>query len=247
MRGWFELLRVAHRTLYLQALWTHEKMQSIGYLGCLLPFARRRFPQPDERNAFLRRETGFFNTNPFVAGWIVGAAMEHEEHAGDPGGSEAAEQELRRRRRLSEPLAAVGDQLFWGRIKPLAALLGFSVSLQGGVAGVPVFLALFNLPALFARVGGVWYGYKQGFDGIKRIISPASRSLLRALMHVSAFAAGCALLLSLGSEMAGTTAQRLSLLGSVLLTYILMTTRATMPVILLVLLISGSVAGFFLS
>jgi PTS system mannose-specific IID component len=63
----------------------------------------------------------------------------------------------------------MGDALFWGGVRPLAALVGVLVASQGSLWAPVVFLALFNLPHLVIRGSGLLLGYHQGLHAIETL------------------------------------------------------------------------------
>ena len=67
------------------------------------------------------------------------------------------------------PYAAMGDSLFWGGLKPLAAVISLFLAAKGSLWAPLVFLVLFNLPHLGCRLGWYWQGYRQGLDMIQTI------------------------------------------------------------------------------
>lgn len=60
------------------------------------------------------------------------------------------------------PLAGVGDPIFWGTLRPVAAALGASIALTGSILGPILFFLIFNAVRLAIRWLGVSYGYSKG-------------------------------------------------------------------------------------
>jgi PTS system mannose-specific IID component len=58
------------------------------------------------------------------------------------------------------PYAAMGDALFWGGIRPLAAVIALFFAAKGSLWAPVVFLAIFNLPHLWFRIFGLLRGYR---------------------------------------------------------------------------------------
>jgi len=57
------------------------------------------------------------------------------------------------------PYAAIGDALFWGAVRPLAAGVALFPAVRGTLWAPLVFLGLFNVPHLWFRVVGLFRGY----------------------------------------------------------------------------------------
>lgn len=58
------------------------------------------------------------------------------------------------------PVAAVGDALFWGGLRPLAALAAIMLVFQGFLWAPFVVIGLFTLPTMIVRIAGSVLGYK---------------------------------------------------------------------------------------
>lgn len=112
----------AWRLLLLQASWNRRDMQSWGWVVARLPWLRRQGLDPAARSAWLAGELRFANTNPHVAGLLLGALDRVE---GEQGPGAAA----RLRDPLSRALGAVGDRLVWFALQPAFQLLALLVAL----------------------------------------------------------------------------------------------------------------------
>jgi PTS system mannose-specific IID component len=67
------------------------------------------------------------------------------------------------------PFAAIGDALFWGGLRPLAACVALFLAFKGFLWAPLVFLVFFNLPHLVFRFGGFWRGYSSGLRLIELV------------------------------------------------------------------------------
>jgi PTS system mannose-specific IID component len=63
----------------------------------------------------------------------------------------------------------MGDALFWGGIRPLAAGIGLFFAAKGSFWAPAVFLLVFNLPHLWMRVAGLFRGYARGLGIVEMI------------------------------------------------------------------------------
>jgi mannose PTS system EIID component len=164
-----DLARVSSRALYLQTLFTAQRMQGPGFAFALLPALRRLHRGPWELGRALGRHLGYFNTHPSLAGYALGAAARLEEWRLEGRPVEEADIEAMKRG-LASPLAALGDPLFWVTLRPLAGLVGVLglALLPGAGAGdadlrvlfCPLLVLLtYNAVALPFRFAGVGRGY----------------------------------------------------------------------------------------
>jgi mannose/fructose/N-acetylgalactosamine-specific phosphotransferase system component IID len=162
--------RVFKRSFLLQSCWSFERMQNLGFLYALEPWLERIYTDPDDRAEASLRHLEFFNTQPYMAGLILGVVGGLEERlAKTPEGERPAARARAStiKKTLSSALAAIGDSLFWGSLKPACAALAiaswglfWTMGLPHPVlAGCVLYLALFNIPVLWARWEGIRLGH----------------------------------------------------------------------------------------
>ncbi|WP_305041231.1 PTS system mannose/fructose/sorbose family transporter subunit IID [Geoalkalibacter sp.] len=147
------------RSFFLQASWSFERMQSLGALYVLAPALRFLYRGQDLEEAF-RRHLVYFNTHPYMAPPLLGAVTALEEEQAQ--GADCAISAVEFRDMVMAPLAAIGDALFWGGLRPLAAVIALFFAFKGSLLAPLVFLVLFNLPHLWFRCAGLWRGYSRG-------------------------------------------------------------------------------------
>lgn len=161
---WGALLSGCGRSLLHQASWNFERMQNLGFVYQLLPGLRHLYGGAPPA-AVLTRYIGYFNTHPFLAPWVAGTVLrlETRRQAGETVPVDAAAF----RDMVMAPYAAMGDALFWGAIRPLAAVIGLFLAIQGVIWAPLVMLLLFNLPHLLFRCGGWLIGYAQELRSVE--------------------------------------------------------------------------------
>jgi PTS system mannose-specific IID component len=157
------------RSLFLQSAWNFGRLQNLGWAFCMEPALRELYPEPAERAEALKRHLEFFNTHPYMVGYVLGAALRAEEEAASKRGEERVQAAARvsaLKLGLAGPLAAVGDTFYWATLRPAAALLGVAWLWLGPhplhLFAPLVFLAAYNLPCLWLRAASVHQGYKRG-------------------------------------------------------------------------------------
>jgi len=150
--------------------------------------AKRLFKEREKRISFLRRHLSFFNAHPYFASYALGAISRVEEDT--PNNPELVE---RFKNALIGPLGAIGDQLFWGTIKPgciLLAMIGvFLIENVNYLLGYFfIMLVLYNIPHILIRMTGLRTGYREGFD-VYKLLNAAQfqryRNLYRILGAIS--------------------------------------------------------------
>jgi len=150
------LVRVLIRSFTLQASWNFERLQSLGVFYTLAP-ALRCLYRGEELELACRRHLEYFNTHPLLASPILGTILSLEEKRKRGEESYLGVQEFKGM--VMAPYAAIGDALFWGAVRPLAAGVALFPAVRGTLWAPLVFLGLFNVPHLWFRVVGLFRGY----------------------------------------------------------------------------------------
>ncbi|MFQ5675428.1 MAG: PTS system mannose/fructose/sorbose family transporter subunit IID, partial [bacterium] len=240
-----DFIRVINRSFYIQATWNPERMLSLGYCFSLVPFIKKVFSNASDRIEFLKKNQDFFNTHPCMATFVMGSVIKLEEEHQEKG-APGKEQISRFKKRLSESLAATGDQLFWAKIKPLAAMFGLGVALFAKTLGLGVFLLCYNVPQLYARGVGLFKGYKHGFELTKKMTLGHSRKTAERLDRLAAFGSG-ALLVTLGfSNYVSGTTEMVAFLASIVVMLGFLKIKMPIPLALIILIVASTIVSGFI-
>ncbi|HPF71090.1 MAG TPA: PTS system mannose/fructose/sorbose family transporter subunit IID [Candidatus Krumholzibacteria bacterium] len=114
-------LRVWLWSLGLQGSWNPQRMQNLGLLATLVAWRSRRPHDLEDDRHFCRRYYEFFNTNPYLANFLVGGLIHLEQQAA--AGQTPPPGLIRMfRDSLGRALASLGDQLFWMGLRPAFTL-----------------------------------------------------------------------------------------------------------------------------
>jgi len=206
LRG-LDLAKVTSRSFYLQALFSPERQQGLGFGFALLPVLRRLHSGAGEQGKALARHLGFFGTHPVLAGYVLGVVARLEERRAR--GAPIEETQIEDvKRALASPLAALGDPLFWVTLRPFAGLVGIL-----GMGLLPLadplgpdlrvlvcpLLALltYNAVALRFRFAGVPRGYALADEPGKLLHSLKLAMLTHIFERASAFGFGLLVVLTL--------------------------------------------------
>jgi PTS system mannose-specific IID component len=161
---WSVLLHGCVRSVLHQGSWNFERMQNLGFVYQLLPGLRRLHGGAPPA-AVLQRHLDYFNTHPFMATWVAGTVLRLEEQ--QRGGEALPVDAAAFRNMVMAPYAAMGDALFWGALRPLAAVVGLLLAVHGVLWAPLALLLLFNLPHLACRCGGWLLGYRQELRSVE--------------------------------------------------------------------------------
>lgn len=159
-------LEISLKALFLQCMWNNKTLQGPGFAWAM---SALRAPGIA---ALMARHMGHFNSTPALAPCLAAAVARMEEKG-------AEESEVARvKDSAAGPLAAVGDQLFWSTLRPLAALAGLLGGFLGpGLAAVLV-VAVYNIPQGFFRAYGAARGYGEGVKGVAACVEVARRAAM---------------------------------------------------------------------
>lgn len=137
------------RSLFLQAGFSAEGMQSLGLAYALSPALLALYPDAERRQAAFKRHLTPFNTHPYVAAGIVGGILFHERRVAAQ--EEPPEAVDRFKATLMGPLAALGDSFFWLSLRPAVGAVSVALVPLWGAWAVAFYVVAYNLVHLTAR------------------------------------------------------------------------------------------------
>lgn len=155
----WQLIRLSFRCLFLQSSWNYRQFQGLGWCVTLLPSLTFLYGKEHVAQV-LKGYLKYFNTNTFFAPAVAAATLSLE--AEKCRGEQVTLDPLAYPDVVMAPVAAVGDALFWGGLRPLFSVLAVSFAVYGHWWAPVLMLILFNIPAGIFRVGGVLLGYHHG-------------------------------------------------------------------------------------
>ncbi len=183
MRNKLKIINFFIRSFFVQSLWNFEQMQNVGFAFCMLPLLKMFYPDPEKRYGAIKRHLDFFNTHPYMVSIILGLTMSMEkDHASGQG--VRVEEILSVKRNMAGPLAAIGDNFFWGTWRPFVGTLavGLAIVFSGnrllnGSWLVPVFfVSFYNLLSMGFR----FWSLKISFNYREQIIKDIAGLQLQA-------------------------------------------------------------------
>ncbi|HTB21652.1 MAG TPA: PTS system mannose/fructose/sorbose family transporter subunit IID [bacterium] len=239
------LWQTALRSQLLQGAWNFDRMQNLGWAFCVAPALKELYPDEGRRALALRRHLEIFNTHPYMAGYVLGAALKVESELADGRGE--AETVSAIKARLAPALAAVGDSFYWAALRPATVMLGIAwlwlAPHPWHLWAPAVFLAAYNLVALVLRMNAVEAGWTKGEGVAVHVASmglPAAAEGVRqmALVLMGALAGSLGRLLNPLSNGKAPLVNHFLFLGSGLV-MLLMLRLGVRPVVLLMLCTLG--------
>lgn len=103
------------RSFFIQGAWNYLRFQNFGYLFTVKNYLRKIYPNAlDFKNAALRH-FGIFNTQPYMASFVIGNVLKLEEE-----NFEDKEEKINQiKHSLACAYASIGDRIFWSRLRIL--------------------------------------------------------------------------------------------------------------------------------
>jgi mannose/fructose/N-acetylgalactosamine-specific phosphotransferase system component IID len=177
------------RALALQAGWNPQRMQNLGLMTALVPWLRwRQVPLPVVRR-ICRRHYEYFNTNPYLANFIVGGLIRLEEENLRAGGHRSRQVD-NFKASTARAFASLGDQLFWLGLQPSLLLAACLLAMLGAGWVALALIVLFGTAQLWLRWGQLATGYGQGLDIVELLSRPGWHRAIRLSQHVGMTLAG---------------------------------------------------------
>lgn len=201
-------------------------MQNVGFVFSIYPALKKLYPDIAARRAAVSRNLELVNTHPSMGPLLMGLTVRLEKDR------EREEEIITYRRAVMTTLAAQGDHIFWGIIKPLTSVMGVLGTLwfDAAYSGPLLAILAYNIPNMALRSWGFGIGWSVGLPFLTFF---QSRSLQRSL-----------------SWMQDTTACGLGVLVGVIICSILSMECSRMPMVFEIVevwaILSAGIAGFFL-
>jgi PTS system mannose-specific IID component len=185
------LFRVFRRALLLQASWSFDRMQTLGFAYAIEPVLQKLYPDHAEYETRLRSHLEYFNTQPYCASFILGAVAGLEEDRATGRNADADVSGLKTS--LMAPLGALGDSFFWGALKPLAAVIAATALFIGSWWAPVLFLVIFNLWHVGLRTAMLYWGYASRGDAVLLMAQYSFTKMARRFKLISLTVLGCLL------------------------------------------------------
>jgi mannose/fructose/N-acetylgalactosamine-specific phosphotransferase system component IID len=139
-------------------------MQSLGFAYALSPVLKKLYPDREEYESRVGLHATYFNTQPYLASFILGATVRMEQDRASGANTVADVQGLKTA--LMGPLGALGDSFFWGALKPMSAVVAAALLMTGSLWASLAFLVLYNSVHLSIRVAVLFRGYASRGDAV---------------------------------------------------------------------------------
>ena len=148
----------------------------------IAPFLKKIYA--DDKDAYiqsLKRNMEFFNITPqfhsFMGGLTI--AME-EQNAKNKNFDTSTINSVKAA--LMGPLSGIGDSVFPGTLRIIAAGIGISLAMQGNILGPILYALIYCIPSYYVRFAGGQLGYRLGVEFLDKV---QQSGLMDKIMTVS--------------------------------------------------------------
>jgi len=140
-------------------------MQALGFAYAIEPVLRKLYANRDDYESRLKIHMEYFNTQPYLASFILGASARIEQDRAS--GRNAAGDVIGLKNALMAPLGALGDSFFWGALKPLCAVVSVALIMTGTAWAPLLFLLLYNIWHIGLRASVLFWGFATTGDPLQ--------------------------------------------------------------------------------
>lgn len=177
------LNKMAWRSVFLQASFNYERMQSGGWLYSILPGLTKIHKNKEDLSTSMEHNLEFFNTHPFLVTFVMGIVLSLEEQKADINTIRSV------RVAAMGPLGGIGDAIFWFTLVPIVAGITANMAIEGSLLGPILFLLIFNGVQFAFRFGLMHWSYKMGESAIE-ILTENAKEFTRSASLLGVFIVG---------------------------------------------------------
>lgn len=152
-----------------------------GFMWSIWPAIERFYKTKEERIDAMKRHSTWYNITSNVGTFCMGlvASME-KENAEKPDFDTHSIDSIKAS--LMGPMSGIGDAIFWGVLRVIAASVGMALCADNGsILGPIVFLLIYNIPSWLTRWFMTVLGYRVGSSFITKIYESGLMGILTKL------------------------------------------------------------------
>ena len=163
-----DLRKIFWKSLPFEISWNYVRQDHMGFVYSMTPVIEKLYQTKEERAEALQRHMEFFNITVYFSTLVLGIVTAMEERkAKDPAFDTSSISNVKAS--LMGPLSGIGDSIFLGTLRIIAAGIGASLCMNGNPFGAVLFLLLYNIPAFLVRYLGMMKGYELGTTLLEKL------------------------------------------------------------------------------
>lgn len=171
------LRKMFFRSFAIFAPFSFAKHGASGFCYALMPFINHYYTKLQDKKDALTRHIVWFNTTQNVSTFVMGLAASMEKENSVKADFDA--QSINAvKSSLMGPLAGIGDSLFWGVLRVVAAGVALSLAQEGSFLAPIVFLLVYNIPSIACRYFLGLIGFSLGSKYIEELYASGLINIL---------------------------------------------------------------------
>lgn len=171
------LKSIFFRSCTVFAPFNYAKQGGSGFCYAMMPFINKYYKTQEDRTAALKRHIAWYNATSNVGTFIMGlaASMEKENSEKEDFNADSINTV---KASLMGPFSGIGDTLFWGVLRVVAAGIAMTFGEQGNPLAPLLFLLVYNIPSLITRWQLTKFGFTVGAKYIEELYSSGMINVL---------------------------------------------------------------------
>lgn len=152
-----------------------------GFMWSIWPAIERFYKTREERIDAMKRHSTWYNITSNVGTFCMGlvASMEKENSERDDFDTHSIDSV---KASLMGPMSGIGDAIFWGVLRVIAASVGMALCADNGsIMGPIVFLLIYNIPSWLTRWFLTVLGYRVGSSFITKVYESGLMNIVTKL------------------------------------------------------------------
>lgn len=152
--------------------------QAPGFTMSIMPALTRYYPEKEQLAEAMERHMTPYNitqnVGTFAMGLVASMEKENAEHPEDYDPSAIVSIKTA----LMGPLSGIGDSIYWGIVRSIAAAVGIGAAANGSILGPILFLLIYNIPGMLGRYYLTFLGFTMGESFISEAFKSGMISIL---------------------------------------------------------------------
>ena len=141
---------------------------SVGFANSTAPALNRYLPDPEMRAEVMVSMMPYYNITQNVGTFAMGLAASMYRQFAEHHDEFDVSSIVALRTSLMGPMSGIGDAIFWGIVRCVAAGIGIGFAASGSILGPLLFLLIYNIPGMICRYYMTYLGFTMGENFITK-------------------------------------------------------------------------------
>ena len=151
---------------------------SVGFANSTAPALNRYLPDPEMRAEVMVSMMPYYNITQNVGTFAMGLAASMYRQFAEHHDEFDVSSIVALRTSLMGPMSGIGDAIFWGIVRCVAAGIGIGFAASGSILGPLLFLLIYNIPGMICRYYMTYLGFTMGANFITKAFESGMVTIL---------------------------------------------------------------------